>query len=148
MKIRLVNIIEISLGLVFCVSYFLTKLYLSELGWVAFISSIALGILYFPLGFYTLKFQNISTTSSIIYGVAFSTSIVAILFNLININFSILLLVLMIGIFLMIAGLRAFIVFLFTRGDFLEYNNAIAVRYLILFIYMIYIFFFDWPFTG
>jgi hypothetical protein len=83
MKIRKINIIEIVLFPLFTASYFFKKAgAIQHYGWVVLVFFFSLGILYFPLGFYTLKSSKFSVVYSILFGVLFSLALTGIFYSL------------------------------------------------------------------
>ena len=138
MKIRLINIAEIVSGILLSVGFILTRSFYIDFGWLALIGSFLLSVLYFPFGFFTLRSPNVHVANSVTFGLLFSFSVIGIIFNLMKIDMSLVLLIVMIACFLIVAFLRAFVLFLFINVQILNYNNGIAIRYLVLFVYMIY----------
>ena len=142
MKIRVINILEIVFGIIFILSFFITKTGILDLGWVAFLLTMLLGMMYLPLGFYTLKSPNFNIIYSILFGVLFSVSLAAIMLSLMKQDISIILIILMLVIFLMAAGIQAFIFYFLDNkqeGQIIMYNKGITIRYLIFFIFMVYV---------
>jgi hypothetical protein len=141
MKLRLINIIEFFLALVFITTYFLAKKNVADLAYIAFFDGLLLGSLYFPLGFYTLRSSEYNVVYSIFYGILFSVALIGIIFCLSHIDISILLLFLMLTIFLMAAFFQAVIYYFLDNkkdSNVLFYNKILTIRYLLLFILMIY----------
>ncbi len=141
MKLRVINIIEAFLGLIFLIAYFLTQKHIADLAYAASFDMLFLALLYFPLGFYTLKSIEYNIVYSIVYGFLFSISLVGMVFTLSHIDLGIVLLLLLLTIFFMAAVMQAVVYyFLDNKKDVnvLFYNKALTIRYLLFFILMIY----------
>jgi hypothetical protein len=139
MRIRTINIIEIFLGLVFSISYFLTKYDVAHLIWITFSSAMLLGVFYFPLGFYTLRAPNSNIASSIAAGALYSVSLVVIIFNMLKVDISMILLSLFIIIYPM-SFIAAFSFYIFKRqkGQTIQYDNGLIIRGVGLFFYLLF----------
>jgi hypothetical protein len=152
MKLKFINIIEIILGAIFFGTYILKDVQNLDLRWLSILTGFLLSILYFPLGFLTLKStSNIQLIYRIFYGMVFSFSILSIMLYLMKIEFAILLLIILTASFLFLAIFRVVLVSLFDNDKVLDFDNGIVFRYLILFGIMIYSFVtynFATPFAG
>jgi len=139
MKIRIINIIEIILGAIFCITFLFKNDNSADLMWLNILSAFLLSILYFPLGFYTLKStMEIHIANLFVYGLLFSLSISSIMLNLMGIEISLILLIIFAGILLALAIFKFMAVYLVSSDKFLEYDNSIVIRYLVLFGIMVY----------
>jgi hypothetical protein len=140
MKIRTVNILEIILSVIFIAFYFLKKTDVVNLRWIGFISFMMLGILYFPLGFYTLKSPKLNLIYSVGYGMLFSCSLVSIFYSLLKVDISVVLLMMFIIIFLMLAAIEAAAISLFGQpnGKIIQYDTGLTIRYLVILFFMVY----------
>lgn len=140
MKIRKINIVEIALFVLFSTGYFLQKTNVAHWGWITLLIFMLLGILYFPLGFYTLKSPKFSVIYSIVFGMLFSLSLVAILFSLMKAVLSIVFLLIFIILYLMAASFQAASYYFFnkTEGQIIMYDYGITIRYLVYFAFMVY----------
>jgi|GEM_PF-1583097 hypothetical protein len=141
MKIKIAQIIEIVLGGMFICGYFLSHYNVVNLHAITYVASSALGTMYFPLGFYTLKSEKFSVVFSILFGILFSISLIAIMFSLMQLAISIILLISLPSIFLIVAGMQAFIFYFITKKD--EYqilfnDKLLTIRYLVLFVLMLF----------
>lgn len=107
---------------------------------LAFVIGAVLSVLYFPLGFYTLRSTDIGVRFSFIYGVVLSLSLVSIIFSLMKLDISILLLFILLIIFLLIVIIEAFAIKFLDQpnGKIIKYNNGLIVRYLAVFVLMIW----------
>jgi hypothetical protein len=139
MKIRVINFIEIILEVIFVTSFAITKLQISDLSVLTFFSGLILGLMYFPIGFYTLKSPGIYVLNTIIYGAIFSLFVISILLNSMGIDLSIVILIITLSLYLCVAIFRVQAVYLIERPILLDYSNSIAIRYLLSFIIMIII---------
>jgi hypothetical protein len=140
MKIRKINILEIVLFLLFSAGYFLQKANVVHSGGLTVTSFLFLGILYFPLGFYTLRSPKFGVIYSIILGTMFSASLCAIFSGLMNAVLSIVVLLIMIILFLMAVSMQALLYYFFKKeeGQIIMYDYGITIRYLVLFAFMLY----------
>jgi hypothetical protein len=141
MKIRKINIVEIALFFLFSAGYFLQRSnVMHHWAWVILLFFMLLGILYFPLGFYTLKSPKFSVIYSIIFGMLFSLSLTAILSSLMKVDISIVLLLILIVLYLMAASIQAVSYYFFskTEGQIIMYDYGITIRYLVFFSFMLY----------
>lgn len=140
MKLRLITIIEIIIGVIFCVTFILKKENIGDVGWLVFFSSFILMILYFPLGFYTLKSKEyVEILNRIFYGMLFSCSVISIAASAGGkIDISFLLLMIFSSMFVIVAGWRSFAVYMFELPQILNFDNGIVIRYLVLLALMLY----------
>lgn len=97
-------------------------------------------VLYFPLGFYTLKSTKFNGIYSILLGLFFGSSLISLLLRSMNVDLSIVLLLILIVLYIMAASLQAISYRLFskTEGQILMYNYEITIRYLVFFAFMLY----------
>jgi hypothetical protein len=138
--INKINIAEIVLFVVFTLSYFFQESIPSHWRWVSLLLYFLLGVLYFPLGFYTLKSSKFKTIYSVFFGMLFTLALTAILLSLMKVALSIFLLWLSIVLYFMIAGIQAiaFYVYSKTEGQIVMYDLGITIRYLAFLGLMIY----------
>lgn len=141
MRVRKIQILEIVLGLTFICGYFLTKTNIINLHLVTFLATMLLGILYFPLGFYTLKSPDYNIGYSILFGILFSMSLVAIMFSLMKLDISIILILILVVLFLMAAFIQAIVYYFLEKKEeaqILFHDKWLTTRYLVFFILMFY----------
>ena len=141
MKIRTINIIETFLFLAFVLVYFLQSKNITHFGWTFLFLYILLGILYFPLGFYTLKSPKFATLYSVLFGILFSTALTSIFYASMTVGISVFSLLILIVWFVMAATIPLILKYIFNRPwlpIIIGLDMGITIRCLIYFIYMIY----------
>ena len=139
MKIRAVNIAEMVFYVIFVVATIITKQKVARLGFVAIPAFLALGALYFPLGYYTIKSAKINTTFSVLYGLLFSLSLTAVFFRILKAKFAVILLLVFVIIFLVLAAVEIITTTFFKRpdGKIMPHDPALLIRFIVLFITMV-----------
>jgi len=135
-----INVAEIILLIVFTLSYFFQQSIPDHWRWVTLLLYFLLGVLYFPLGFYTLKSPKFKVSYSVFFGMLFSLAMTAILFSLLKYAWSIILLWMLIGIYFIVAGMQAMAFYIFkkTEGQIIMSDFGITIRYLVFLGLMIY----------
>lgn len=134
---RIINKIEISLLVLFLIAYIgIAFNPLIELKWIAVAVAFILGILYFPLGFYTLGTSNNERGESILLGVVHSLTFVAIIFSIIQIHLSLILLQLLIPIYFILVIVALFTKKYINRKDWLL--RPLSLLLLVLYAYVTY----------
>src|ERR1700753_2818667 len=139
MKIRIVNIAEIALYLIFIVASIITRLQIARLGYVALPAFLALGSLYFPLGIYTIRSTQINAVYAVLYVILFSLSLTALFSRILKSSFTVPLLLVFIILFLTVALLCIFSGS-FSKGatrKIIQWDTPTLVRYTALLITMI-----------
>ena len=116
MKFKTGQILEIVLGITFICGYFLFHTS-NSIRWITFISGMILGSMYFPFGFLTLSSKKYNVGFSILLGMLFGASVVAILFSLIKSAFSVISLLALPVIFITVAGFQAMVFYFITKKD-------------------------------
>lgn len=139
MQLKIINKIEVILGLIFISSYFLALYCSQSFAPISWISSLGLIIIYCPLGFYTLQSSNIHPINLIFFGFLFAASIASLSFTLMKIDFFWMTTLCIMIMFVIITGWRAMAVYIFNLDKILDYNKGISIRFLILFIFMLYV---------
>lgn len=139
MKIRKITILEITLAFLFCIGYFLQKADIAYFGFGLFVIYMILGILYFPLGFYTLRSAKFSIVYSMLFGLLFGLSLTAIFFSLLKVDISVVLLLWSVVFYLMAAAIQAFSFYFIDKreGQIIMYDLGISIRYIIFFILIV-----------
>jgi len=141
MKTKVINIVEVILFLSFDLVYFLQSRNIIKVGWTLLILYLLLGILYFPLGFYTLRSSKFDRVYSVLYGLLFSVSLTGVFFAFMNVDLSILLLMLLIVLYIMAASVPLILHYILRR-DWLPIiifsDRGTTVRWLVYFVFMIY----------
>lgn len=89
---RLINYMELLLIFVYIASRLITSISHLDYDYISVISAFILGMLYFPLGFYTLRSRKGVYIRSSILGLLLSMSVVSIIFSLLKIDLSLILL--------------------------------------------------------
>ncbi|WP_183580735.1 hypothetical protein HDF18_25195 [Mucilaginibacter sp. X5P1] len=132
MKLRPINIIEIITALLFIVGHLLKNAHIPYMGLLSALSGITLAILYFNLGFSSLKSPEIAVGNSIVYGFSFGTAVIGLIFSFQKWPFSKFYLIVSIIVLLLLALIRVIAVYLLKNDKILKYNKGIAIRYLLL----------------
>ena len=132
MKLRPINIIEIIAGLLFIAGHLLKNAHIPYMGLISVLAGSILSMLYFYLGFLTLKSTDIAKGNLIVYGLSFSIAVIGLIFSFQRWPFAKFYLILSVIIFLLLALIRVVAVYLFKNDKILKYNNGIAIRYLLL----------------
>jgi hypothetical protein len=132
MKLRPINIIEIITALLFIAGHLLKNAHVPYMGLISVLSGSILCILYFYLGFLTLKSPEIAVGNLIAYGLSFGIAVIGLIFNFQKWPFSKFYLIVSIVAFLLLALIRIIAVYLLKNDKILKYNKGIVVRYLLL----------------
>jgi hypothetical protein len=141
MKTKVINIVEVILFLSFDLLYFLQSRNITKGGWTLLILYLLLGILYFPLGFYTLRSSKFDRVYSVLYGLLFSVSLTGVFFALMNVDLSTLLLMLLIVVYIMAVSVPLILHYILGRDwlpTIIFFDRGITIRWLVYFVFMIY----------
>lgn len=139
MKLRPVNILEIILASLLIISHLLRD-QTPYCGLATALSGAILAMLYFYGGFFVLKSPGINIGSRIAYGVVFGASIIGMVFSFQSWVFGDFYVILDIGLLLLLAIIRLIASYPFKNPRVLAYDKGIVIRYIIIFIILIYAF--------
>jgi hypothetical protein len=137
MKLRPINIIEIIAALLFIAGHFLKGAHIPYMGLLSVLGGLTLGVLYFNLGFLTLKSPEISVGNLIAYGLLLGTGVIALIFSAQHWPMAEQYLTFCIAFFILLALMRIVFTYLLKQKRVLTYNKGIAIRYLVILIFMI-----------
>jgi hypothetical protein len=143
MKIRPINVLELILFIVLTTSLLLLRAHahIPYLTPVVFISCMFLGLLYFPLRFYTLKLPGVSTVYTVGASLLFSVSLVQVMFVILKWPTTGIISKVIIGLYVA-AALAGFCAYLFKKqkGQLMTFNKWLLVRFVVYFLFVLYTF--------
>jgi hypothetical protein len=137
MKLRPINIIEIIAVLLFIAGHFLKDAHIPYMGLLSVLGGLTLGVLYFNLGFLTLKSPEISVGNLIAYGLLLGTGVIALIFSAQHWPMAEQYLIFCISFFILLALMRIVFTYLLKQKRVLTYNKGIVIRYLVILTFMI-----------
>jgi hypothetical protein len=139
MKLRPINIFEIVLAILFITGHVLLAcMHIPIMGLVTVLSGGILCILYFYLGFITLKSPDVAVVSSILYGVVFGVAVIGLLFTFQHWPYAIFEITVGLILFIVLAVIRLLAVYVFKRPTVLQRSQGITIRYIVLFVLLLY----------
>jgi hypothetical protein len=139
MQLKIIHKIEIILGSIFILSYFLSIYCDESFALISWLSSLILIVIYCPFGYYTLRSSNVHPLNLIFFGFLFAISVASLSFTLMKIDLFWMTTLIIMLTFVIVAIWRAMAVYIFQYNKILDYNNGISIRFLILFIFMVYV---------
>jgi hypothetical protein len=137
MKLKPINILEITVSLIFIITHFL-KGVLPYMGFATALSGGVLCFLYFYLGRYTFKYPDIQMRYRIIYEYVFAIAVIGMLYCFQGWPYGNFFLTLAITLLLLLTVIRLIAVYLLKKPQVMPYNKGILIRYTTLFVVSIY----------
>lgn len=141
MKSKPSKIIEVVFAAILVLALFLKSYHLPFAGLLLVLSAAVLSMLYFYGGFFFLRSPEIKPVYSVIYGIIFSLSLIALIFNIQRWPMGHSYLVFSLSCFAIVALVRIVLAYIFKNKEVFQYDKGIAIRYCILLVSLIYLLF-------